>query len=299
MEAWYSAEKNPSGKRSLIFQAEGGFGLPINIPCGRCLGCRLDRTRDWAIRLMHEAHFHDRKSFVTLTYSDEHLPSDGSLDVRHVQLFLKRLRAAMAGDGVGKFDPPLLKRVRFFAVGEYGPKTQRPHYHLVLFGVDFREDRKVCGVSRKGGREYKRYRSERLELIWGLGSVEIGTLTEHSAGYVARYSVKKVYGDRAEAHYAGRKPEFMTCSKGIGRLWWELYGEHASYRDYIVFGGKETPLPKFYDKLIAEESEERLAEIKSERKEKALEHWENNTQERLAVRGEVKAAKTKVLLRGL
>lgn len=292
VEAWYSAEVNPSGKRSIIFEASGGFGLPFKVPCGKCIGCRLDRSADWATRLTHEAQFHDRKSFVTLTYANEHLPEGGSVDVRDVQLFLKRLRNSMSGKGVPVFPAEHHGRLRFFAVGEYGAKLQRPHYHLLLFGADFAFDRKVCGYSK--GSHSKRYRSAALEALWGKGMTELGTVTPMSAGYCARYSLKKVYGDSVEAHYNGLKPEFMTCSKGIGRLWWELYGEHAYRNDFVVVQGKERPIPAFYDKLMSEE--ERIA-IKEKRKERALDNWKENTAQRLRVREEVKASRVKALIR--
>lgn len=293
MPAWYSAEKNASGKRSIIFQPEGGFGLPFKVPCGKCIGCRLDRSQDWCTRLIHEAQFHDRKSFVTLTYAPEHLPENGSLNVRDVQLFLKRLRqAATQGVGPHAFPESHRERVRFFAVGEYGERLERPHYHLMLFGVDFAHDRKVCGVSKAA--HSKRYRSASLEGLWGMGHCEVGMVTPMSAGYVARYSMKKVYGEKAEEWYKGRKPEFLTCSKGIGRQWWELYGDHSQIEDFVVVDHKPRPVPAYYDKLTAED---RLEEIKAKRKERALEDWRNNTERRLRIREEVKAAKVKSLIR--
>jgi len=97
----------------------------LNLPCGKCIGCRLDRSRQWAIRCMHEASLYERNCFITLTYSDEFLPNDRSVNVRHFQLFMKKLRK--------RFGP----NIRFYHCGEYGEKTSRPHYHALLFNFDY------------------------------------------------------------------------------------------------------------------------------------------------------------------
>lgn len=296
--AWRSAEVNPSGKRSLVFSPDGGFGLPLQIPCGHCIGCRIQRSRDWAVRLMHEAQFHDERCFLTLTYADEFLPADGSLQVPDVQRFFKRLRMALhKGRGVGAWSPAIPdRRVRYLAVGEYGEQLGRPHYHALLFGVDFREDRRPYGVSRNG--EHRRYRSERLNAIWKLGIAEIGSLTHASAAYCARYSLKKVYGDLAEAHYQGRTPEFLVCSKGIGSEWFEKFHATDLRGDFCVWKGQKVRVPPYYDKLLGvKESEAYLADVKAKRKAKALTRWRDNTPERLEVREEVFKARVKSLRR--
>jgi hypothetical protein len=121
-----AAERNEQGKRPLVFNpSQGLVDMPIKVACGQCIGCRLERSRQWAIRCVHEASLHEHNSFITLTYNDENLPADGSLDVRHWQLFMKRLRKRH-GSGI-----------RYFHCGEYGSKHRRPHYHACLFGLDF------------------------------------------------------------------------------------------------------------------------------------------------------------------
>ena len=129
----YKGKSTDSGKMCLSFKrSEGLFGSfsAINLPCGQCIGCRLERSRQWAVRCMHEASLHDENSFLTLTYSDENLPPGGSLHLPDFQNFMKRLRKSIAP-----------KRVRFYHCGEYGDILSRPHYHALLFGYDF-DDRK-------------------------------------------------------------------------------------------------------------------------------------------------------------
>lgn len=285
VEAWYGV-KGRSGKRKVQFEPSGAIGLPFKVPCGRCTGCRLMRAAEWATRCVHEAKFHAENAFITLTYSAQHLPSDGSLSVRDAQLFMHRLRKHLAP-----------KRVRFFLCGEYGGKLGRPHYHLLLFGHEFLEDRRPWRDTRYG----KTYRSESLESVWGLGHVELGSVTFRSAGYVARYSLKKMTGDLAEVHYQGRQPEFLLMSRrpGIGRKWFEEFSDDLRDDAAVVLTGdsaKKVAVPRYYDKLFdAQELERR----KAERKIKALKHRADNTPARLAVREEVKQAAIKSLKRTL
>ena len=126
LKAYYSKDVNESGKRSLVFTSEKAL-LPVElmVPCGRCIGCRLDRSLQWAMRCVHEASMHEDNCFITLTFDDDHL-GDGSLKVSDFQNFMKRLRQAIAP-----------KKVRFFHCGEYGAKLSRPHHHACLFGFDF------------------------------------------------------------------------------------------------------------------------------------------------------------------
>ena len=122
----------------------------LEVPCGQCIGCRLERTRDWAVRMMHESSLHSDNSFVTLTYDDDKLPFRGQLRYRDVQLFLKRLRKQ------GGF--------RFFCTGEYGEVFSRPHYHLALFGYWPTDAEKFSMDS-----DY--WDSKALESVWGHGRV--------------------------------------------------------------------------------------------------------------------------------
>ena len=162
-------------------------GTRLNVPCGQCIGCRLEYSRQWAIRCMHEAQLHESNAFITLTYADEHLPQDRSLDKREFQLFIKRLRKSIQP-----------QRLRYFHCGEYGAKLGRPHYHACLFGFDF-PDKELQRYSKTGE---KLYRSDLLDSAWqNKGWALIGEVTFQSAAYVARYITKKITGEAAHDHY--------------------------------------------------------------------------------------------------
>ena len=288
MKAYKSQHVNPSGKRGITFvRKEAYTDLQIELPCGQCVGCRLERSRQWAIRCMHEAHMHDENTFLTLTYDDDHLPEDGSLDVRHFQNFMKRLRQKYAG-----------KLIRFYHCGEYGTATRRPHYHALLFGHRFGDEL----YSKQSGSGEPIYTSRELDTIWGHGHCWTGTVTFESAAYVARYVMKKVTGEQAEDHYEGRKPEYTTMSRrpGIGALYYQKYKEEVYPRDEIVINGKLVKPPKFYDKLHEQENEEKVhTKVISKRKQLARKNADNNTPDRLRVRETIKTKKLEKLKRQL
>ena len=110
LQGWRSKELTKNGKRAIVFDRKKGYvDQPLEVPCGQCIGCRLDRSRDWALRCIHEAQLHEDNSYITLTYDDDNLPANASLDKSDFQKFMKRLRKSL-GD----------KKVRFFHCGEYG-----------------------------------------------------------------------------------------------------------------------------------------------------------------------------------
>lgn len=209
---------------------------------------------------MHEAELHEDNCFVTLTYDDDNLPPGGSLDRRAFQLFMKRLRKAYDG------------AIRYYHCGEYGDVTARPHYHAVLFGIAF--DDRYLWAERQGN---KSFRSPTLERAWPLGNAEIGSVTFESAAYVARYCVKKVTGEKAEAHYSKvdvdtgelvqLEPEYATMSRrpGIGSGWLDKYGEETYRDDSVVMRGKEMKPPKYYDGKYELVDPERVADVKAAR----------------------------------
>lgn len=258
----------------------------VDLPCGRCIGCRLERSRQWAVRLMHEKQMHERACFITLTYSDSKLPSDGSLDLDHFQRFMKRLRRGSSG--------PL----RFFHCGEYGEETARPHYHACIFGEDFSADRQPYKRSPRGDQLYN---SARLSEAWGYGHAVIGDLTFESAAYVARYCLKKITGPQAEAHYQGRKPEYVTMSRrpGIGADWFKKYTTDVYPSDSVVMRGREMLPPKFYDRLIEQADPALFERVKRERALSAdsLKWSEETRTTRLHVREKVKAETVKQTLK--
>lgn len=212
---------------------ESATRAPISVPCGQCIGCRLDRVRDWSIRCVHEAKLHDASSFLTLTYSDEFLPDGGTLVPLDLQLFMKRLRK--------RFEP---QRLRFYACGEYGDENSRPHYHVLLFGMRFPD--LVPNSRSKTG--FVLYESALLDALWAKGRAIIGEVTRESAAYTARYCLKKVTGSAADEHYAGRHPEFarMSTKPGIGYGWLQRYETDAFPSAYVVVNGQKYPVPRYY-----------------------------------------------------
>lgn len=227
----------------------------MQLPCGQCSGCRVERSRDWAVRCVHEAACHEHSVFVTLTYSDEHLGSL-SLVYRDFQNFMRRVRRAKPG-------------VRFYACGEYGENFERPHWHALLFGCFF-EDREPV---RKLDSGFQLYRSGELEGLWPFGFSSIGDVTFESAAYVARYVCKKVTGMAAESHYeyvdigsgevSQRRPEFnrMSLKPGIGARWFARFGSEVYPEDVVVINGVKVSPPKYYDKLLGKQDAAALEEV--------------------------------------
>lgn len=292
--AWKSKHPNPSGKRPLVFKPE--LGAPrseLKIPCGGCIGCRMDKSRQWMLRLMHEAKYHEQKAFLTLTYDDLKLPENGSLDHRHFQLFMKRLRKEHGG------------KLRYFMCGEYGDQTERPHYHAILYGCDF-SDRRKHSAGTQGDQIWV---SDDLDRIWGMGHCYIGSVTPESCGYVSRYIMKKVTGDLANDHYARvnpitgewylLKPEYikMSLKPGIGKDFYDDFKTDLYPTDTAISKGKQMPVPKYYDRQLEKENPELLEKLKAKRQRRALKDKANNTPERLAVRKLVLQSKTKMLTR--
>lgn len=276
------------------------------VPCGSCIGCRVDKSREWALRCVHEASLYDENCFITLTYSPEHLPPNGSLVKSDFQKFMKRLRKNHCGkepifDETGFAEYP----IRYFHCGEYGEEFSRPHHHALLFNFNF-DDREVI----KSTAEATHYYSETLEKLWGLGMCSLGDCTYSSAAYVARYCTKKLTGDAAAEHYIryddeGQpfyiEPEYITMSRrpGIGKRWFDEFKEDIYKKDHYVHEGKIHSAPDYYDKVLGATDPDRLRLLKTERRIKAETlQPENNTLERLHVRKLCKNANVKSLKRG-
>ncbi len=296
--AWLSYKINPSGKRGVVFNpANSLIGSELVLPCGRCDGCLLDRSRMWAVRCLHESKMYESNCFLTLSFDNEHLPKDGNVSVRDLQLFFKKFRRE-----VGK--------VRYFACGEYGDNFGRPHYHVLMFGYDF-PDKVPAGKSG----EHALYSSVLLSSIWTSGLSWIGALTFESAGYVARYVVKKKFGGEMLQHY-GRvsaetgeyfsvNPEFIVMSRrpGIGATWFAKFQSDVFGRDKfgvideVLVNGKRMRPPKYYDKLLDAVDSELCSFIKERRLDVPQSVVADRTPDRLAVREQVQQAKMKFLLR--
>lgn len=262
----------------------------VQVPCGQCIGCRLERSRQWAMRIMHEASLQLANCFVTLTYDDANLPADGSLVKKHFQDFIKRLRKRYSD-----------RRISYFHCGEYGDDNGRPHYHAILFNIEF-PDCVFASTNHRGDRVYS---SKILEETWGKGLCWLGSVTFESAGYVARYCLKKVNGQKAEEHYRRvdddgvlyyLEPEYATMSlkPAIGKLWFERFSKEVVDYDGCVVNGKLGAVPRYYDKLRAEDE---LKLAKRKRVIAAGKYVHDQSEARLLVKAEVKEAQVNFLRR--
>jgi len=223
------------------------------VPCGKCIGCKTDKAREWAARCYHESKLHKHSYFVTLTYDDNNLPQGGTLLKEHIQDFIKALRQ--------KIQPI---KIRYYLAGEYGEKLSRPHYHILLFGYNF-PDRVLFSRNNKAGQEL--YQSEELTGLWKRGHSTIGNLDFSSAKYVAGYTAKKITGDKADNHYSGRIPEFAMMSKrpGIGHDWIMKYTSDVYPKDYFHIQGIRHRPSRYYDSLIEKTNPKKIKKVKEKR----------------------------------
>lgn len=245
------------------------------------------------MRCVHESQLHKDNCFINLTFDNEHLPANYSVNVRDWQLFMKKLRKKYSN-----------KKIRSFACGEYGDTNLRPHYHAIIFGHDFND--KVPFKKNKNGDQL--FTSPTLTEIWGQGHCTLGSVTFESAAYVARYVMKKFTGKQADDHYTRRhpitgifhrvQPEFVTQSRrpGLGAPWLERFKTDAYPSDFVIVRGQKMRPPKFYDQKL---SEEELEQIKRRRKATGRQHRSDNTPERLKTREIVQNARVKMLKREL
>lgn len=257
----------------------------LSLPCGQCVGCRLERARQWAVRCMHEASLYERNCFVTLTYAEDHLPPGASLRYRDFQRFMRELRRAHPA-----------ARIRFFMAGEYGELTKRPHYHALLFNFDF-EDKRIWRTTSAG---HRLYTSAELEKLWPHGHSSIGEVSFDSASYVARYCLKKVTGQFSEAHYAGRVPEFarMSLRPGIAGPWLARFASDVSPDGRVVVNGRKARAPRYYDKALAVSHPDDAERLQYERVLASRARSADNTDARLKVREAVARGKLSLGGRG-
>lgn len=276
----------------------------LRVPCGQCVGCRLDYSRQWAIRCMHESQLYEDNCFITLTYNDEFLPDNSSLDYDHWTKFMKRLRF--------KFPD---SRIRFYMGPEYGELSGRPHYHALLFNFDFTD--KVLFSVRNG---INLYVSEQLNRLWScpksgrsFGFASVGSVTFESAAYVARYMMKKVKGEDRLLRYFTKidsdtgeiipiAPEKARMSRmpGIASDWFKKYSSDVYPSDEVVMsGGRKSMPPRFYDKLLESLDPVAFEDIKALRVDAAYENKWNNSEERLEVRRVCKERKIEALVRNI
>lgn len=275
--------------------SDRGRGDEILLPCGQCVGCRLERSRQWAVRCVHESKMHAENCFITLTYNDENLPRDMSLNHEHFQRFMKRLRKAFAP-----------RKFSFYMCGEYGENFGRPHYHACLFGLDF-PDRKSLKRLDSG---FFLYTSDILSKLWPYGFSSVSDFSFETAAYTARYIMKKVTGDAAKEHYRfvsretgeiyDRVPEYcrMSLRPAIGARWFARYGKSdVLTRDAVVINGVEATVPRYYDKLTRRLDRELYEEIKCKRELDNYPSRYDNSDTRLDVKRQVTEARISSLKR--
>lgn len=272
----------------------GDIRRQLQLPCGQCWRCRLERSRQWAVRCVHEASLHEFGCFITLTYADEFLPYRSSLEYKHFQDFAKRMRKS-----VGPF--------RYFVAGEYGDRNDRPHFHACIFGYDFQD--KVPYKKTDSG--FLIYTSAKLSKLWSFGHSSIGDLNFETAAYTARYVMKKVNGRDQKKHYEridketgeiySLEPEFCQPSlkPGIGTGWVAKYHGDVYPHDFVVINGKEVKPPKFYDRWYSKRSPSVWEDIQFMRESDGQMRYADNTPDRLADKEQVTIARMKFYKRSL
>lgn len=253
------------------------------VPCGQCAGCRIDRSRQWANRCLLEMEYHPSTYFVTLTYDEMHLPKTfyadedgvkqelGNLVKRDFQLFMKRLRKKYAA----RYD----NKLRFFACGEYGSHTFRPHYHAIIFGLQLDD----LVYYKRSGNDDIYYNSEFLQSCWrdehgfDIGYAVVAPANWSTCAYVARYITKKLTGPEGKFYSEHNlEPEFSLMSRKPGIARW-YYDDHPDLYDYNFInistpdGGKKFPPPKYFDKLYDLDCPDESAALKERRKKLAEE----------------------------
>lgn len=344
LDAWiHNSQKSPNGKNKLLFSYHpktcDRTTPDLQVACGRCIGCRLAKSREWSVRCMHEASLYWDNCWLTLTLNDEYMYSrENPYSVQkgqksEITRFLKRLRKKY-GSGIRYFYCAEYGETCFFCnrtemmchqkgCGEFHPWRGRPHYHVCLFNHDFNDKTLFKIINDK-----KHYTSETLDLLWtdpdtklNMGTATISELTADSAGYTARYSLKKITGDLAEQddpitkikHYQrlthdgqiiDLEPEYVNMSRGssklktggIGKGWLDLYPKEVLDNDSVLFKSLKIKPPRYYDDKLMDLDPHTVEENKLIRIDKA-ENDVNNTLDRLATREMITLRKTEKLYR--
>lgn len=269
LPAWRTKVPGDSGRLGVTFVHQlADTSLPLAVPCGRCIGCRLERARSWAIRMLHEAKQHEHNWFVTLTYDEARLPRTiqglPTLQPEDFTLFMKRLRGHIERSQVGATAPSPPK-LRYYQCGEYGERTNRPHHHAILFNLPLPDIKPINLARAKDA--HTLYTSAILERTWNKGMISIGQVTFETAAYTAAYVTKKITGPKAQEHYQGRTPEYSTMSRrpGIGSGFAAEYEQEIYQADSVIIRGLEMQPPKYYDRQLERRDPDRWYEIRDQR----------------------------------
>lgn len=288
-------------KKEVVFWRRNDAVQELKLPCGHCEGCLLERSRQWAVRVMHEASQWENNCFITLTYKET--PPWNSLRHSDFQKFMARLRRRRLreDDRTGKSSGP----IRFYMAGEYGTHGGRPHYHACLFNFAF-EDIEFLRRTNSGS---NLYRSPQLEGLWPYGFSSVGDVTFESAAYVARYVMKKM--DKEEnakgqvidwetGEVMPRLPEYnkMSLRPGIGANFIDKYRSDVFPHDYVVVNGHKAKPPRYYFKRLEEQAPDLYEYVQQSRALNGVQKCEEQ-QPDLGARQKVLQAKLERLQRNL
>ncbi len=279
--------KNANG--GLVFKRSSKTVGKMEVACGQCLGCRLDRTLMWAMRIVHESCLYENNSFVTFTYrsikecnskqikNGYHVPADYSLNYHHFRDFIKRLRRHFP------------QKIRYFHCGEYGEENLRPHYHACLFNCTF--DDQFVYQQEQG---IITYESATLQNLWPYGFCTIGELNYETASYTAGYILKKITGNRSLDTYL-RNDEYgvaywvkapyttMSLKPGIGAEFYDKFETDFFPSDVSPVPGKGIikKVPRYYETILKNSDPATHKMVKQLRKAWMEKHREDFTPERL------------------
>lgn len=269
---------------------------PIDIPCGQCAGCRLDYARNWSVRCMLESLQYEHNYFVTLTYDDEHLSKENIVSYVPCNLDTGEVITTSDGDIILSHSATLVKAhltqfmkslreyfqrvynhtgIRFFACGEYGSKTMRPHFHLILFNCPI-PDLELYKTNFQGDTYW--FSDILQHKIWKRGIVVVAKCNYNTCSYVARYMLKKQKGKGAEIYHSLHiEPPFSRASRmpGIARNYYDSNSVKIYKYDslYIVDGNgksKKVRPPHYFDRLYDIDNPDELNAIKEKRKNIAV-----------------------------
>lgn len=210
--------------------------LGLVLPCGQCLSCRIAKSREWYVRLWHELTYFDKSLFATLSYRDECLPSNFQLEKKALQDFIKRLRTKTKS------------KLKYYACGEYGDETERPHYHAIIFGIAVSDHT----IHKRWNLQHKSWAliatSGPCVDAWPFGEVILGYVEKDSLRYVTDYVKKKLTGSLAETD--GRIQPFSICSNGLGKRFCLDNADQIRSNQNITVFGQSLGLPRYYVKLL-------------------------------------------------
>lgn len=253
---------------SLIYTAQG----PMRVPCNRCMACRINKGQEWTLRLLYEL---EKKEgfFVTLTFDEEHYPSDGSLNKKVMQDFNKRVRKHFAGSVKSDY--------KYYLCGEYGPATLRPHYHLAMLGVDLNPPEWIFVKMQDG---HPIYTSPTLSRLWPFGFNSIDYLNKTTINYVTGYIQKKLMGSSArfykDLHLV---PPFQLFSRGLGLDFLQEHKNQILDNGFVSFYGSKMPIPGYYaDKiglsdLTTDDGVNLRSQLAYDAQDEAMEEWMHKT----------------------